>query len=88
MLARTGSTAGKDAFGRHVAFMSRCAPVKSTKMASLAAFDSFVALSRPFTFDERPLGQEEGGVSAAAHGSFASFALITPSRRVLGGSGQ
>lgn len=48
-------------------------------MASLAAFDSFVALSRPFTFDERPLGQEEGGVSVAAHGSFIAFALITPS---------
>ena len=42
-------------------------------MASLAAFDSFVALSRPFTFDERPLGQEEGGVSVAALGLFRFF---------------
>lgn len=48
-------------------------------MASLAAFDSFVALCRPFTFDERPLGQEEGGVSVAVRGSFIAFALITPS---------
>lgn len=38
------------------------------KWRGLGAFDSFVALSRPSTSEERPLGEEEGGVKYSRAG--------------------
>lgn len=61
MLAKTGSTGGKARF-LTLLFLWRFALVENKqKWRGLAAFDSFVAPSRPFTSEERPLG-EEGGV--------------------------
>lgn len=69
MLARTGSTAGKSRlFAVLCSFFFCCFLVtvcagggNKQKWRGLAAFDSFVALGRPSTSEERPLGEEEEG---------------------------
>lgn len=69
MPARTGSTAGKARLFA-VLFLCPFAPVENgQKWRDLAAFDSFVALRRPSTSEERPLGEEEeGGVKYSRAG--------------------
>lgn len=69
MLARTGSTAGKARF-LTVVFLWRLAFAENKqKWRGLGAFDSFVALGRPSTSEERPLGEEEeGGVKYSRPG--------------------
>lgn len=65
MLARTGSTAGKAMNARRAVFGPGCICVETNKNGEdSVAFDSFVALRRPSTSEERPLGEEEeeGGV--------------------------
>lgn len=74
MLAKTGSTAGKrqpSFTGVYVVWYAVCICVEyKRKWRELAAFDSFVAQSRPPVYTEkRPLGEEgEGGVKYSRAG--------------------